>query len=238
MTSTEYTVDIQRILTLEGPCRRKSHATHNSNARSSRSARPARPPPTNAHSAKALATLNIMETTPSQWKLTPIQWVEEDREVMGLIECPTCRGRKFVRIEDGQVIPPPPPPGSHAYGGDAYHNASQASRDYDIAAHRDAFRANKNYGNCPTCAKRKGGWGMIPQGKIPGLVLARVKVGYPKFPPGTQFDSRFHTGNHCGLCNKLVLRSHRVPVHATGRDGVTHGMFVGEDCAQTVRAWD
>ena len=59
------------------------------------------------HSAKAMATLALMGTDPRQWRLTPIEWVEEERSVPGLVTCPTCRGRKFVRIADGQVIPPP-----------------------------------------------------------------------------------------------------------------------------------
>ena len=162
-----------------------------------------------------------MNTTPGQWQLTPIDWVEEEREVPGLVRCPTCHGHKFVRIENGSRHPPPP------------INQRRASR-YRNAAHRDASKANKPYGNCPTCGKQKGGWGMIPQGKIKGMVRAKVMVGYPKFPPGTRFDSRFAGGLHCNLCNKLVMKSGRVPVHATGVDGVTHGMFVGEDCAQKV----
>jgi hypothetical protein len=176
---------------------------------------------TSPHSAKALATLAMMGTKPSQWQLTPIEWVEEEREVPGLVKCPTCHGRKFVRIEGGRVIPPPPHSAGH-----------EANYEYDRAARRDASQANKNYGNCPTCAMPKRGWGMIPQGKIKGMVRAKVQVGYPQFPSGTRFDSRFSDGLHCHLCNKLIMKSHRVPVHATGDDGVTHGMFVGEDCAQ------
>lgn len=176
---------------------------------------------TTAHSAKALATLVMMKTAPSQWQLTPIEWVEEEREVPGLVTCPTCHGRKFVRIEGGQVISPPPHSAGHA-----------ANYDYDQAAHRDAYKANRNFGNCPTCGKPKRGWGEIPTGQVKGLVRAKVMVGYPQFPPGTRFDSRFAGGLHCNLCNKLVMKSHRVPVHATGDDNVTHGMFVGEDCAR------
>jgi hypothetical protein len=177
--------------------------------------------PSSPHSAKALATLAIMNTTPGQWQLTPIDWVEEEREVPGLVRCPTCHGHKFVRIVDGHVIPPPPHSAGHS-----------VNFDYENAARHDAQKANKNYGNCPTCGKRKGGWGDIPQGKIKGMVRAKVMVGYPRFPPGTRFDSRFAGGLHCNLCNKLVMKSGRVPVHATGVDGVTHGMFVGEDCAK------
>jgi hypothetical protein len=176
---------------------------------------------TTPHSAKALATLAMMGTTPSQWQLTPIKWVEEEREVPGLVTCPTCHGHKFVRIVEGQVIPPPP-----------YSAGHSVNHEYSQEAHRDARKAHKPYGNCPTCGKQKGGWGMIPQGKIKGLVRAKVQVGYPQFPTGTRFDSRFRDGLHCHLCNKLIMKSHRVPVLATGGDGITHGMFVGEDCAQ------
>ncbi len=176
---------------------------------------------TTPHSAKALVTLAQMGTTPEQWHLTPIDWVEEERDVPGLVTCPTCHGHKFVRIEDGRVIPPPPESAGHT----AYHEYSQV-------AQRDAAKANKHYGNCPTCGKQKGGWGMIPQGKIKGMVRANVMVGYPRFPPGTRFDSRFYGGLHCHLCNKLIMKSHRVPVDATGDDGKKHGMFVGADCAQ------
>jgi hypothetical protein len=174
---------------------------------------------TTPHSAKALATLARMDTTPSQWQLTPIDWVEEEREVPGLIPCPTCHGGKFVRIEDGRVIPSPPINTPDRF-------------EYRNAAKHEASKANKPYGNCPTCAKRKGGWGMIPQGTIKGMVHAKVMVGYPRFPPSTRFDSRFAGGLHCNLCNKIVMKSHRVPVHAIGDNGVTHGMFVGEDCAK------
>lgn len=177
-----------------------------------------------SHSAKALSTLAIMGTAPSQWRLTPIDWVREEREVRGSVTCPTCRGEKFVRIEGGRVLPPPE---ARSDGG-----SDRDSRDYHSAARRDALQARMPYGNCPTCARRRRGWGMIPQGKVDGMVRTRVMVGYPRFPPGTRFDSRFFAGAHCNLCNKLVMKSRRVPVHATGNDGVAHGMFVGEDCAR------
>lgn len=170
------------------------------------------------HSDKALTTLARMRTAPSQWRITPIDWVKEEREVRGLVTCPTCHGGKFVRIVDGRIIPPPPAnsPDDFTYRNDA---------------RRDASRAGMPYGNCPTCGKLKRGWGMIPQGKVNGMIRAKVMVGYPRFPLGTQFDSRFPGGLNCNLCNKLIMKSRRVPVHATDDDGVTHGMFVGEDCA-------
>lgn len=92
--------------------------------------------------------------------------------------------------------------------------------------------AGRRYGNCPTCGKYKRGWGILPQGKIGGTVQDRVMVGYPQFPPNTQFDSRSWGGLHCNLCNKLILKSRRVPVHALDERGIPHGMFIGEDCAR------
>lgn len=185
----------------------------------SASAAPRQSAPHTQHSTKALGTLAIMGTAPSQWHLTPIDWVEEEREVPGLVSCPTCHGRKFVRIEEGQVLPSP-------------SSGSPEDFDYHSAARRDAHRAGRPYGNCPTCARPRRGWGLLPQGKVEGRIRAKVMVGYPRFPPGTKFDSRYHGGLHCNLCNKLILKSRRVPVHATGDDGITHGMFVGEDCAR------
>lgn len=184
---------------------------------------------TTPHSAKALATLAIMNTVPSQWHLTPIRWVEEEREVMGMVRCPTCHGHKFVRFVDGNVMPPPPEPDSHE---SHYSPKNDALRNYESRAKQEARASNQPHGNCPRCVVRKGGWGMLPQGKIKGLVRAKVMVGYPQFPAGTRFDSRFAGGQHCNLCNKSILKSGRVPVHAVGSDGITHGMFVGEDCAK------
>lgn len=172
-------------------------------------------PPSSSHSAKAMGTIKIMGTTPAQWRLTPIRWIEEERDVVGLVTCPTCHGSKFVRFADGLVVQRP-----------------RGDVEYAKEARSESFRSGRLHGNCPTCAKRKGGWGMIPQGKVAGVVRAVVQVGYPDFPPGTVFDSRFHGGTRCNLCNKTVLKSGRVPVHAVGDGGVTHGMWVGEDCAR------
>jgi hypothetical protein len=176
-------------------------------------------PVKSSHSAKALATIAMMGTTPSQWDLTPIKWVDEERKVPGLVTCPTCHGMKFVRIQDGKVTPPPP---INTHEHFLYRNAARS----------EAGKTNQRYGNCPTCAAHKRGWGLIPQGKVKGFVTETVKVGYPQFPAGTKFDSRFSGGLHCALCNKLIMKSLRVPVHATGDNGVTHGMFVGEDCGK------
>lgn len=171
-----------------------------------------------AHSAKALTTLARMRTAPDQWGITPIDWVEEEREVAGLVPCPTCHGRKFVLLVDGQVVPRP--------------GNTPDSFSYDKDASRESRRSGKFYGNCPTCGVQKRGWGIIPQGKVKGRVTSRVMVGYPRFPPGTVFDSQYAAGMRCHLCNKTILKSNRVPVHAVDDAGVTHGMFVGEDCAR------
>lgn len=175
------------------------------------------------HSEKAMATLAGMNTAPADWQLTPIKWVEEEREVMGEVTCPTCRGHRDVcRDADGKVIPPPV---LVEYGQPGSFDSVEKVNQYQLAARK---QSRPSYGNCPTCRNRKG----YCTGRVKGLVRARVMVGYPQFPKGTKFDSRFIGGCHCHLCNKQILKSWRVPVHGGGADGRTHGMWVGEDCAR------
>ena len=188
----------------------------------------AKRPAKESHSDKAITTIAMMGTSPEQWHLTPIDWKDEERTITGLVRCPTCRGHKFVRIRAevadprfptaADVIPPP--------------LEAISTFDYDNAARRDAKASYGHYGNCPTCQTHTKRWGRVAQGKVPGPVRAIVRVGYPRFPPGTRFDSRFFGGLHCNLCNKLILQSGRVPVDATDARGIPHGMFVGEDCAK------
>lgn len=74
---------------------------------------------------------------------------------------------------------------------------------------------------------RKRGYSL---GTVKGPVQKMVMVGRPKWPQGVKFDSRFHSGCHCGLCNKSINKF--VPVVAVDAAGVAHGMWVGEDCAR------
>lgn len=169
------------------------------------------------HSDKALTTIACMGTTPADWQLTPIKWVMEEREIIGLVRCPTCNGDKWVRKDGDKAIPRP--------------TGALELSEYLRLARNEAVRAGYGYGNCPKCLyhSRKG-WGWMARGEVAGLVKATVPVGYPQFPEGVSFDSRF-CGSNCNLCNKSIMKSGRVPVHATGADGKVHGMFVGEDCA-------
>lgn len=178
---------------------------------------------TTKHSDKALATLAAMRTAPDAWTLTPIDWVEEERMVQGLVTCPTCDGNVWVRLDDaGAVIPPP-----------ARRGAALAWEEYNRAARNEAqVRNNGHYhpgGNCPRCRVARRGWGVVSTGRVKGLVSAKVMVGYPRFPKGTNFDARFSDGScRCHLCGKPIAKSLRVPVNT--EDG--HGMWVGTDCAQ------
>lgn len=196
------------------------------------------------HSKKALETLTIMGTKPDQWQLTPIEWVEEERDVSGLVTCPSCDGHKFiVRDASGEIVPRPKqnrtPIKDEDYTAEAYvarnYMAGNPVYDYDQIARKQAYATGGQnagmYGNCPTCTKRQRGW-LVPSGTVKGTVRAKVMVGYPKFPPRTVFDSRYgHNGSACGLCNKFIMKSWRVPVHGVDSLGISHGMWVGEDCA-------
>jgi hypothetical protein len=173
------------------------------------------------HSDKALETLKLMGTEPGDWSLTEIKWVTEEREIKGLVKCPDCRGEKLVRLDDdGNVIPMP----NLRDGYSAWQDYMRLAR----AEHR--ARNRERYAGCPRCAKRQRGW-MVSQGKVPGLVTEKVKVGYPQWPEGTVFDSRFRCGCACQLCDKTILKSWRVPVNTTAVDGTVHGMWVGSTCA-------
>jgi hypothetical protein len=193
-----------------------------------------------SHSDKALATMMAMGTTPDDWHLTPIKWVEEEREVMGQVTCPLCKGTKWVRYtpetlslpeRERTVIPPPPRVSDYRVVMDYEHAAQREARGRASSFHN-------TFGNCPKCTvyKRGGkftGGGLYTTGKVPGLVWKKVLVGYPQWPKGVRFDSRFESGSHCHLCGKLIMKSWRVPVDATGvLDGKVHGMYVGEDCAK------
>jgi hypothetical protein len=72
----------------------------------------------------------------------------------------------------------------------------------------------------------------IPRGTVRGLVERMVMVGYPQFPAGAKFDSRFvgRDAYCCQLCGKTIEKSGRVPVNTDG--AAPHAMWVGEDCAR------
>jgi len=185
------------------------------------------------HSDKALTTISAMNTTPEQWKHTDILWKIEKRLVDGEVKCPTCLGGKVVLMdENGEVVKPPK-------AGDDYYAWLKAKSEYEhsaAAGHRErtGYPLDSFRGNCPTCKchnSRARMYGYCT-GKIPGLVEREVAVGYPQWPEGTRFDSRFGGGCSCALCNKTVVASNLVPVTGTGDDGVAHGMWIGADCAK------
>jgi uncharacterized protein with PIN domain len=172
------------------------------------------------HSDKALTTMQLMGTTWRAWVLTPIEWVEEEREVLGNVRCPDCRGNKLVKLDtDGKIVPMPDSD-RDSYAWQTYMREAREQRGMA-----------RRYDGCPTCCVSRRGY-RVSIGTVKGLVRQRILVGYPQFPAGTVFDSRFaRSGSRCQLCNKAILKSGRVPVHATV-NGTTHGMFVGEDCAK------
>jgi len=205
------------------------------------------------HSDKALETIQQMNTTPEQWGLTPIRWVEEERMVPVEQCCPTCCGNRSLLLDENKTMIPWPALVKYPdhIEGDTpeilaqweaayaeYKTARDAREDYakKVSAQRLAATGSRwnDNGNCPTCIKKKGyctGRAMIP-------ALRKVMIGYPEWLPGIRFDSRFGVMSTerycCGLCSKTIKESNLVPVQAAGNDGKAHGMWVGEDCAMKI----
>lgn len=170
---------------------------------------------TNKHSDKAMKTLEAMGTTATDWKQADIRWVVEKRMMMRPVTCPTCDGERRIYVmpdSEEEVVRP----------------EGMLSWQFQIFARENKFRERR----CQTCFSRKEGWST---GRVLGPKLVEVMVGYPVWPQGTRFDSRFRSAVTdrycCELCSKS-LKSYQVPCVGRGADGVAHGMWVGMDCAK------
>ncbi len=197
------------------------------------------------HSDKGLKTLELLGTRPSEWMLTPIKWVKEKREVLTEVCCPTCEGNKRVLFDEQRNVKPKParmanPAYSKEYEGDdwdsarytearaAYRAAEEARNAYETEADA-AFPKWSGLGNCPQCITKRTGY---KTGRAMVLVLREVMIGYPQWPKGVQFDSRFCNDSSCQLCNKLIKKGGFVPVCTVPNHPYPKGMWVGEDCAR------
>ncbi len=217
------------------------------------------------HSEKALTTLKIMGTKPENWQLCDIKWVKEKRMVPCEVECPSCYGEKFVRFEaDGKTVILMPPGITYADKAElsqfdfystewvklhkAHEKKEKAQKEYLSLAIKEAGYDNERHtygvlGNCPKCfksfrASKFRSARMGSDGKVWGSKEAELWVGYPQWPEGTDFDSRFggssvkSGGVACGLCNKTIIKSGTIPVWGKDADNKVHGMWVGSDCAK------
>jgi len=170
---------------------------------------------TNKHSDKAMKTLEAMGTTATDWKQADIRWVVEERVMMQPVTCRTCdgRGRIYVKPDLEERVPRP---------------EGMLSWQFQLFAYENKLRERR----CGSCFSQKKGYST---GRVLGPKLVEVEVGYPVWPPGTRFDSRFSSRGTdrycCELCSKS-LKSYQVPVVGRGADGVAHGMWVGTDCAK------
>lgn len=175
------------------------------------------------HSEKGLKTLDLMGTKPDQWAHIPIKWVKEIHKVPTRVDCPLCGRLGRVHIEaDGRV----------------------AANEYESLVRQDYRRYNDRYqarrqairtlpqDTCPLCPPRRN-FRSYGTGQIVWNLFREVEIGYLQTSPGTLWDSRFaDNGRRCHLCDKVIRKSLRVPVHGKGDDGVVHGMWVGQDCAR------
>jgi hypothetical protein len=178
------------------------------------------------HSDKALKTIAMMGTVPGDWYIPEIDWVEENRMVIGLVTCPVCQGNKRVAKDASGA--PKPWPSSRDYG--AWSEYERAAREQ---CKKDTGRsAGWEATNCDNCKGKIGRYGHGSTGQVKSLVERLVRVGYVRWPAGVKFDSRFTTCSGCQLCAKEIRKSWRVPVAAKGADGSVHGMWVGSDCGR------
>jgi hypothetical protein len=186
------------------------------------------------HSDKALKTLEMMDTSPDAWKQADVKWVWEMRKVPGPVTCPVCLGNTYVaKDEAGNVIPPPQTkdfPSAYGQSYD-YGSWSTAHSAYNALAQSQGRRYGYGCEKCRNNNPRARLYGRST-GKVLGLVEMEMWVGYIQWPAGTLFVSRFQSGCHCALCNKLVLKSNMVPTVGVRKDGQNLGMWVGADCAK------
>lgn len=198
-----------------------------------------------SHSDKGLKTLTLMGTTPDDWGLTPIKWVWEKRLHPVKVRCKSCGGHGNTTVLTATDEP------LHEVALKKFPRRDPSDPDYYKRSEWERDQRAKGlakYAVCPTCETPRSKW------KGTGFVIEYheidVLVGYPIWPKGVQFDSRFHNGRYyrlgsitakdkevhsvCELCSKSItgVWSSLVPVNARGKDGKLHGMYVGEDCAR------
>ena len=133
------------------------------------------------HSDKGLETLTLMGTKPEQWKLTGFRWVKEMRPVQIEVTCPTCGGDRFVaRDAGGQLIAPPK----------ANAPLIEVQQYKAILKDQNPRMGTWDTGNCPTCIRKRKPYD-YRTGRAYATRMVEVEVGYPIWPEGVRFDSRF-----------------------------------------------
>lgn len=201
------------------------------------------------HSEKGLKTLELMGTKPKDWGLTPIKWVW--KKMLHPVEktCGGCRGRGRANTY----------PNNTFFLGESEVRKALKKKKSGYIGHLEIEDFKKKHGieyrRCPICPQKTSrNFGSLEVGT--GLVIVweeqDVLVGFPIWPKGVQFDSRFYEAKYdrqgkfagkegnervhsvCELCSKSIYGrwSFLVPVNARGKDGKCHGMYVGQDCAK------
>ena len=189
---------------------------------------------TMTHSEKAMATIQAMNTEPTDWRLATIIWTKENAFVPTKVKCQMCKGAgKILTINDEFVC--------------GLYDTTQTVKNYFGITHIHCLNMSQinqwkreteaRETACRTCPRRRNY--NIGTGEVVELVEREVLIGRVEWLPGTKFDSRFHytggtSAHHCELCAKGINQSNRVPVQSVNATGEAHGMWIGEDCARKI----
>lgn len=201
--------------------------------------------PSNGHSPKTAQTIEMMDTKPESWGIAPITWRMEERDMLIRVVCKECHGKGIIYSactyngevrsqeavynelkESGKIVT-----GYENYDAPNYVPFDKFYRSAEI---REAFGVKEiarfsHDGKCPKCYQGQGRKG-------PGVVWefrenVKCNVGYPAWPAGTTFPSRFN-GCDCEACGKNKIKSGTIPVMARTNDGGHVGMYVGNACVK------
>lgn len=154
------------------------------------------------HSARAQATLRLLDMPETGWDIPPIDWHEEMRTVPTKVPCPTCKGVGRVKDEAAMAAA-----GGHDYIG-------------------------RRCPTCPLDTSRSYGETEYGKGEVIERQQRLVMVGIVRWPVGARHPHRFQSAQQCGLCGKRIRSGFSwLPVmNETVTPPIA--LWVGKDCGK------